>query len=185
MLYEVITNYRKVETEELIGKKGKNQKTMLDVPVEQLRDYACEDADLTLRLKMAIDSKLDETGVRSVFEEIEMPLIQVLADMEMAGVTLNTKALDEYAEILRKQIIDLEAEIIELAGENFNLSSPKQLGPILFEKLKIDSNAKKTKTKQYSTSEEVLIKLVDKHPIVSKILEFRGLKKLLSSYNFV
>ncbi len=181
-LCETYLNYRKVETEELIGKKGKNQKTMLDVPVEQLRDYACEDADLTLRLKMAIDSKLDETGVRSVFEEIEMPLIQVLADMEMAGVTLNTKALDEYAEILRKQIIDLEAEIIELAGENFNLSSPKQLGPILFEKLKIDSNAKKTKTKQYSTSEEVLIKLVDKHPIVSKILEFRGLKKLLSTY---
>jgi len=181
-LCETYLSYRKVETEELIGKKGKNQKTMRDVPVEKLRDYACEDADLTLQLKLSIDSKLDETGVRSVFEEIEMPLIPVLADMEMAGVTLNTKALDEYAEILRKQIIDLEAEIIELAGEDFNLSSPKQLGPILFEKLKIDSKAKKTKTKQYSTSEEVLIKLVDKHPIVSKILEFRGLKKLLSTY---
>jgi len=181
-LCETYLNYRKVETEELIGKKGKNQKTMLDVPVEQLRDYACEDADLTLQLKLAIDSKLDETGVRSVFEEIEMPLIPVLADMEMEGVTLNTKALDEYAEVLRKQIIDLEAEIKELAGEDFNLSSPKQLGPILFEKLKIDSKAKMTKTKQYSTSEEVLIKLVDKHPIVSKILDFRGLKKLLSTY---
>ncbi|RKD92195.1 DNA polymerase I [Mangrovibacterium diazotrophicum] len=181
-LCETYLNYRKVETEELIGKKGKNQKTMLDVPVEQLRDYACEDADLTLQLKLAIDSKLDETGVRSVFERIEMPLIPVLADMEMEGVTLNTKALDDYADLLRKQIIDLEAEIKELAGEDFNLSSPKQLGPILFEKLKIDSKAKMTKTKQYSTSEEVLIKLVDKHPIVSKILDFRGLKKLLSTY---
>jgi len=181
-LCETYLNYRKVETEELIGKKGKNQKTMLDVPVEQLRDYACEDADLTLQLKLAIDSKLDETGVRSVFERIEMPLIPVLADMEMEGVTLNTKALDDYADVLRKQIIDLEAEIKELAGEDFNLSSPKQLGPILFEKLKIDSKAKMTKTKQYSTSEEVLIKLVDKHPIVSKILDFRGLKKLLSTY---
>ncbi|PTN08974.1 DNA polymerase I [Mangrovibacterium marinum] len=181
-LCETYLNYRKVETQELIGKKGKNQKTMRDVPVDQLRDYACEDADLTLQLKQTIDGKLDETGVRSVFEEIEMPLIAVLADMEMAGVTLNTKALDDYAGVLRKQIVDLEAEVKELAGEDFNLSSPKQLGPILFEKLKIDTNAKRTKTKQYSTSEEVLIKLVDKHPIVSKILDFRGLKKLLSTY---
>jgi DNA polymerase-1 len=181
-LCETYLGYKKVETEELIGKKGKNQKTMRDVPVKQLCDYACEDADLTLQLKLAIDGKLDETGVRSVFEEIEMPLIPVLADMEMAGVTLNTKALDDYARVLRKQIADLETGIIELAGEEFNVSSPKQLGPILFEKLKIDSKAKKTKTKQYSTSEEVLVKLVDKHPIVSRILEFRGLKKLLSTY---
>jgi DNA polymerase-1 len=181
-LCETYLGYKKVETEELIGKKGKNQKTMRDVPVKQLCDYACEDADLTLQLKLAIDGKLDETGVRSVFEEIEMPLIPVLADMEMAGVTLNTKALDDYARVLRKQIADLETGIIELAGEDFNVSSPKQLGPILFEKLKIDSKAKKTKTKQYSTSEEVLVKLVDKHPIVSRILEFRGLKKLLSTY---
>ncbi len=181
-LCETYLGYRKVETEELIGKKGKNQKTMRHVPVEKLRDYACEDADLTLQLKLAIDGDLDKTGVRSVFEEIEMPLIPVLADMEVAGVTLNTKALDEYAEVLRKQLIELEAEIKELAGEDFNLSSPKQLGPILFEKLKIDSKAKMTKTKQYSTSEDVLIKLVDKHPIVGKILDFRGLKKLLSTY---
>jgi len=181
-LCETYLNYRKVETEELIGKKGKNQITMRKVPVEKLRDYACEDADLTLQLKLTIDAKLDETGVRSVFEEIEMPLIPVLADMEMEGVTLNTKELDEYAEVLRKQIIELEAEIKELAGEDFNLSSPKQLGPILFEKLKIDGNVKKTKTKQYSTSEEVLTKMADKHPIIGKILEFRGLKKLLSTY---
>lgn len=181
-LCETYLGYRKVETEELIGKKGKNQITMRQVPVEQLRDYACEDADLTLQLKQAIDADLDKTGVRRVFEEIEMPLIPVLADMEMAGLTLNTKALDDYAEVLRKQLIELEDEIKQLAGEDFNLSSPKQLGPILFEKLRIDSKVKMTKTKQYSTSEETLQKLLDKHPIVGKILDFRGLKKLLSTY---
>ncbi|WP_339735349.1 DNA polymerase I [uncultured Sunxiuqinia sp.] len=181
-LCETYLGYQKVETESLIGKKGKNQQSMRQAPVDKLKDYACEDADLTLQLKLALDPELDKTGVRSVFEEIEMPLIPVLADMEMAGVSLNTKELDVFAEKLRLQIIDLEKEIIELAGEEFNVSSPKQLGPILFEKLNIVNKAKKTKTKQYSTSEEVLSKLMDKHPIVPKILEFRGLKKLLSTY---
>lgn len=181
-LCETYLGYQKVETESLIGKKGKKQQSMRQVPVEKLKDYACEDADLTFQLKLAIDPELDKTGVRSVFNEIEMPLIPVLADMEMAGVSLNTNELDIFAGKLRQQIIDLEKEIIELAGEEFNVSSPKQLGPILFEKLNIVSKAKKTKTKQYSTSEEVLSKLVDKHPIVAKILEFRGLKKLLSTY---
>jgi DNA polymerase-1 len=181
-LCETYLKYRKVETESLIGKKGKSQLTMWQAPIEKLKDYACEDADLTLQLKQAIDPELDRTGVRTVFSEIEMPLIPVLADMEKAGVTLNTKELDTYAEVLRQQLIDLEKEIIGLAGEEFNLSSPKQLGPILFEKLKIDSHAKVTKTKQYSTSEEVLVKLVHRHPIVGKILEHRGLKKLLSTY---
>jgi DNA polymerase-1 len=181
-LCETYLKYRKVETESLIGKKGKSQLTMWQAPIEKLKEYACEDADLTLQLKQVIDPELDRTGVRTVFSEIEMPLIPVLADMEKAGVTLNTKELDAYAEVLRQQLIDLEKEIIELAGEEFNLSSPKQLGPILFEKLKIDSHAKVTKTKQYSTSEEVLVKLVHRHPIVGKILEHRGLKKLLSTY---
>ncbi|WP_299578551.1 DNA polymerase I [uncultured Sunxiuqinia sp.] len=181
-LCETYLGYQKVETESLIGKKGKKQQTMRQVPVDKLKDYACEDADLTLQLKLALDPDLDKTGVRSVFEEIEMPLIPVLADMEMTGVSLNTKELDVFADQLRTQIIALEKEIIELAGEEFNVSSPKQLGPILFEKLNIVSKAKKTKTKQYSTSEEVLSKLVDKHPIVPKILKFRGLKKLLSTY---
>ncbi|HKJ41104.1 MAG TPA: DNA polymerase I [Sunxiuqinia sp.] len=181
-LCETYLSYQKVETEALIGKKGKKQMNMRQVAVEKLKDYACEDADLTLQLKLAIDPELDKTGVRSVFEEIEMPLIPVLADMEMAGVNLNTGELAEYAKKLRQLLINLEKEIIDLAGEEFNVSSPKQLGPILFEKLKIDTNAKKTKTKQYSTSEDVLSKLVDKHPIVSKILDFRGLKKLLSTY---
>ena len=181
-LCETYLKYRKVETESLIGKKGKSQLTMWQAPLEKLKEYACEDADLTLQLKQVIDPHLDRTGVRSVFSEIEMPLIPVLADMEKAGVSLNTKELDAYAIVLRQQLAELEREIIALAGEEFNLSSPKQLGPILFEKLRIDSNAKVTKTKQYSTSEDVLIKLVHKHPIVGKILEHRGLKKLLSTY---
>ena len=182
LLCEQYLNYKKIPTENLIGKKGKNQISMRSVGKEKLRDYACEDADLTLQLKLAIDSELDKHEVRSLFEEIEMPLVPVLAEMENAGVRLNSEELKQYAEVLREQIIQLENDIIDLAGEEFNVSSPKQLGPILFEKLKIDSNARKTKTKQYSTSEEVLIRLVDRHPIVAKILEFRGLKKLLSTY---
>ncbi|MDX1285183.1 MAG: DNA polymerase I, partial [Draconibacterium sp.] len=175
-------NYEKVPTEKLIGKKGKNQLNMRSVPIEKLRDYACEDADLTLQLKNALDPELDKANARELFESVEMPLVPVLAKMENAGVRLNSEELNKYAVVLREQIIQLEKEIIELAGEEFNVSSPKQLGPILFEKLKIDSNARKTKTKQYSTAEEVLIRLVDRHPIVQKILDFRGFKKLLSTY---
>lgn len=175
-------NYEKVPTEALIGKKGKNQQTMRSVPPEKLCDYACEDADLTLQLKSAIAPELDKANLRALFEQIEMPLVPVLADMENAGVKLNSEELNAYAKVLRKQIIELEESIKELAGEDFNVSSPKQLGPILFEKLKIDSNARKTKTKQYSTSEDVLVRLIDRHPIVQKILDFRGLKKLLSTY---
>ena len=181
-LCEIYLNYKKIPTENLIGKKGKNQITMRSVGPEKLRDYACEDADLTLQLKHTIDAELDKAEVRKLFEDLEMPLVPVLVHMENAGVKLNIHELKEYAKVLRKQIIQLEKEIIDLAGEEFNVSSPKQLGPILFEKLKIDTNARKTKTKQYSTSEEVLIRLVDKHPIVGKVLEFRGLKKLLSTY---
>ena len=181
-LCEIFLNYEKVATETLIGKKGKNQLNMRSVTKEKLRDYACEDADLTLRLKHALDPELDKAGMRELFETVEMPLVPVLVHMEKAGVKLNTEELKKYAEVLREQIIDLEREIIELAGEEFNVSSPKQLGPILFEKLKIDTNARKTKTKQYSTAEEVLVRLADRHPIVNKVLEFRGLKKLLSTY---
>ncbi|MGE4585876.1 MAG: DNA polymerase I [Mangrovibacterium sp.] len=181
-LCETYLAYRKVQTESLIGKKGKNQLSMREVPLDQLKEYACEDADLCLQLKQVLDPELDRTGVRGVFETIEMPLIPVLVSMELAGVTLNTGELDVYAWGLRRQLEELEKEITGLAGEKFNLSSPKQLGPILFEKLKIDSKARLTRTKQYSTSEEVLVKLVHKHPIVRKILEFRGLRKLLSTY---
>lgn len=181
-LCEQYLNYQKITTDTLIGGKGTLQQNMRQAPVEKLRDYACEDADLTLQLKIAIEKDLNDSGTRKLFDEIEMPLIYVLADMERAGVNLNTGELKIYAEVLRTQLIELEKEIIDLAGEEFNVSSPKQLGVILFEKLKIDPNAKMTKTKQYSTAEETLEKLSDKHPIIAKILEFRGLKKLLSTY---
>ena len=183
-LCSIYLNYEKVPTENLIGKKGKNQLSMRSVSKEKLRDYACEDADLTLQLKDAIDPELDKFEMRELFETVEMPLVAVLVHMEKAGVKLDSAVLKEYAVTLREQIIQVEKEIFELAGEEFNVSSPKQLGPILFEKLKISasSGAKKTKTKQYSTSEEVLVKLADKHPIVNKVLDFRGMKKLLSTY---
>jgi len=181
-LCEQYLNFQKITTDTLIGGKGLFQKTMCDASPEQLRDYACEDADFTLQLKFVLEKELNVSSTRKLFDEIEMPLIYVLADMERAGVNLNTSELKIYAEVLRKQIIEVEGEIIQMAGENFNVSSPKQLGIILFEKLKIDPNAKMTKTKQYSTAEETLEKLSDKHPIIAKILEFRGLKKLLSTY---
>lgn len=181
-LCEQYLNFRKIKTDSLIGGKGLFQTTMRDANPEQLRDYSCEDADLTLQLKLVLEKELEKNSTRQLFDEIEMPLIPVLADMEIAGVNLNTSELKIYAGVLSKQIIDLEREIVQMAGENFNVSSPKQLGVILFEKLKIDPNAKMTKTKQYSTAEETLEKLSDKHPIIAKILDFRGLKKLLSTY---
>jgi len=182
LLCKIYLNYEKVPTENLIGKKGKNQKTMRSVELDKLRDYSCEDADLTLQLKLAIDPELDKSNVRKLFDEIEMPLVQVLASMENAGIKINSDELKKFAVILREQIIQLEKEIIELAGQEFNVASPKQLGIILFEKLEIDSKAKKTKSKQYSTAEDVLTRLIDKHPIIQKVLSFRGLKKLLSTY---
>lgn len=182
ILCEQYLNYEKVPTENLIGKKGKNQKTMRSVEIEKLCDYSCEDADLTLQLKLAIDSELDKSGVREIFDQIEMPLIPVLVHMENAGIKLNSNELKDYAVVLREQLIQLEKEILDLAGVEFNVSSPKQLGIVLFEKLNIDTKAKKTKTKQYSTAEDVLTRLLDRHPIVQKVLDFRGLKKLLSTY---
>lgn len=181
-LCEIYLNYEKIPTESLIGAKGKNQLSMRSAEPSKLMDYACEDADLTLQLKDVLAAELDQHGLTSLFESLEMPLVPVLTDMEMAGVKLDPDSLNQYAGELREQIIKLEAEIIELAGVEFNVSSPKQLGEILFEKLKIDPNAKLTKTKQYSTNEEVLQQLLHKHPIVGKILEYRGLKKLLNTY---
>ena len=181
-LCDIYLNYKKIPTDDLIGKKGKNQITMRSVSPEKLRDYSCEDADLTFQLKQKIDPDLDKSGVRELFETLEMPLVPVLVHMENAGVKINSDELNAYAKVLLEQIIQIEKEIIELAGVSFNVSSPQQLGIILFEKLKIDSDAKKTKTKQYSTAEETLVQLVHKHPIIQKILDFRGLKKLLSTY---
>jgi DNA polymerase I len=181
-LCDIYLNYKKIPTDDLIGKKGKNQVTMRSVSPEKLRDYSCEDADLTFQLKQKINPDLDKSGVRELFETLEMPLVPVLVHMENAGVKINSEELNVYAKVLLEQIIQIEKEIIELAGVSFNVSSPQQLGIILFEKLKIDSDAKKTKTKQYSTAEETLVQLVHKHPIIQKILDFRGLKKLLSTY---
>ena len=181
-LSEIYLGYKKVPTEDLIGKRGKNQLTMRQVDLEQIKEYACEDADITYQLKSLLDTDLDKSNVRNLFTEVEMPLLKVLIEMEREGLTIDPKVLDDYAVTLRSQIVELENSIIELAGENFNISSPKQLGYILFDKLMLDPKAKKTKTKQYSTGEEILVNLQDKHPIINKILEHRGLKKLLSTY---
>ena len=181
-LCEQYLNYKKVATEELIGAKGKNQRTMRSVETDTLVKYACEDADLTLQLKNKLATELTNNELSDLFNNIEMPLVHVLTEMEASGVKIDPDALNEYAVSLKEQIIQLEKEIHELAGVDFLISSPKQLGEILFDRLKIDPNAKKTKTKQYSTGEEVLEKLADKHPVINKVLEFRGLKKLLNTY---
>ncbi len=180
-LSEIYLGYKKIATSELIG-KGKYQTTMRSVDLEVVKEYACEDADFTLQLKPLLAKELEAGNVTRLFEEVEMPLLKVLIEMELSGMKIDVKALDQYAVILREQIIQLESEITEMAGESFNISSPRQLGYILFDKLLLDPKAKKTKTKQYSTNEEVLVTLQDRHPIISKVLEHRGLKKLLSTY---
>lgn len=179
---ETCLGYQTIHIEELIGPKGKKQKSMRDLPPEQIVDYAAEDADVTLRLKNYLEPKLEEVGVTQLFYEIEMPLVRVLAEMELNGVRIDTAALAETSEILTKRLSDIEKRIYELAGEEFNIASPKQVGEILFGKLKIVEKPKKTKTGQYVTSEEVLQQLSGKNEIVGKILEHRGLKKLLGTY---
>lgn len=179
---ETCLGYQTIHIEELIGPKGKKQKSMRDLPPEQIVDYAAEDADVTLRLKNYLEPKLEEVGVTQLFYEIEMPLVRVLTEMELNGVRIDTAALAETSEILTKRLSDIEKRIYELAGEEFNIASPKQVGEILFGKLKIVEKPKKTKTGQYVTSEEVLQQLSGKNEIVGKILEHRGLKKLLGTY---
>ena len=181
-LAEVYLDYRTIHTEELIGKKGSKQGNMRDVPIERLVDYACEDTDVTWQLYHILKDELKQNGFNSLAEKIEFPLITVLCAMEENGVMLDKEALRQFAVELEAALLELRDSIYELSGEEFNISSPKQLGEILFDKLKISSDAKKTKTKQYSTGEEVLVRLTDKHPVVGKVLEFRSLKKLLSTY---
>lgn len=181
-LAEVYLDYRTIHTEELIGKKDSQQGNMRDVPLERLVDYACEDTDVTWQLYHILKDELKQNGFNSLAEEIEFPLISVLCAMEENGVKLDKEALRQFAVELETALLELRDSIYELSGEEFNISSPKQLGGILFDKLKISSDAKKTKTKQYSTGEEVLVRLTDKHPVVGKVLEFRSLKKLLSTY---
>lgn len=179
---EVYLNYKTVHIEELIGPKGKNQRSMRSLPPAEVYEYACEDADITLQLKNALEPRLKEAGVEKLFHEIEMPLVRVLAAMEMNGVRIDTGSLAETSQELTRRMQELEKEIHALAGEEFNIASPKQVGDILFGKMQITEKPKKTKTGQYVTSEEVLQSLRQKSPIVDKILQHRGLKKLLGTY---
>jgi DNA polymerase-1 len=175
-------NYEPVSIESLIGKKGKSQLSMRDADPEKLKDYACEDADITLQLRIALEPLLTETGTRALFDEIEMPLVKVLAAMEAEGVKIDSGNLNQFSEQLEKEIAEVEKEIYRLAGEEFNIASPKQLGEIIFDKMQLSDNPKQTKTKQHSTSEDVLQKLINKHPIIQQILDYRSLTKLKSTY---
>ena len=182
-LSEIYLNYTPVSIESLIGQKGKGQKSMRSVPVDKIKEYAAEDADVTFQLKQILENELKKENLDSFFNEVEMPLSLVLTDMEFIGVKIDADELNRYKLILEKQLADMEKNIIEMAGVQFNINSPKQVGEILFEKLNISGGAGKTKkSKQYSTDEEVLQKLKDKHPIIPLLLEQRGLKKLLSTY---
>jgi DNA polymerase-1 len=179
---EIYLHYETVHIEELIGPKGKNQKNMRDLKPEDIYEYAAEDADVTLKLKNVLAPKLKELNLEELFEKIEMPLVPVLADMEMTGVRLDTKALQEASDSFTHRMQEVEKHIYELAGETFNISSPKQVGEILFNKMKIIDKPKKTRTGQFVTSEEVLQQLRSKNPIVEEILKYRGLRKLLNTY---
>ena len=181
-LAEIYLGYKTIHIEELIGPKGKGQRSMRDVAPEQVCPYAAEDADITLQLKNRLEGELAREGMEQLFYDIEMPLVRVLAEMEICGVRIDTEALRRSSADLGKRLAAIEQEIYELAGTPFNISSARQVGEILFERLKIDEKARKTKTGQYSTTEEVLEKLRYRHPVVDKILTYRGLRKLLSTY---
>lgn len=179
---EVYLHYRTIHIDELIGPKGKNQKSMRDLPPSEVYEYAAEDADITLKLKNRLEPELKRLGAEQLFYEIEMPLMPILAEMEMQGVRIDTGSLRETSNVLTARMEEIEQRIYELAGEKFNIASPKQVGDILFSKMKIVEKPKKTKTGQFVTSEEVLQALKGKHEIVADILEHRGLKKLLGTY---
>ena len=181
-LAEIYLHYQTIHIDELIGPKGKNQKNMRDLAPKDVYRYACEDADVTLKLKNVLEKELKENGTERLFYDIEMPLVPVLVNIERNGVLLDTEALKQSSAHFTEQMERIEKEIYDLAGETFNIASPKQVGEVLFDKLKIVEKAKKTKTGQYVTSEEVLESLRHKHPVVEKILEHRGLKKLLGTY---
>ena len=181
-LAETYLEYKTIPIVNLIGKKGKNQLSMRTVQPGLLKDYACEDADITLQLRDVFEPMLTDTGTIDLFNKIEMPLVPVLASMEAEGVKLETSTLEEFSEELQQGITELEKEIKDLAGTDFNIASPKQLGEILFEKLKVTEKPRLTKTKQYSTGEDVLLRLADRHPIIDKILDYRSLTKLKSTY---
>ena len=181
-LAEVYLHYQTVHIEDLIGPKGKNQKSMRDLAPSEVYEYAAEDADITLRLKNVLEPKLKELNLEELFWNVEMPLVPVLAHMEMNGVCIDTNTLKETSVNLTNRLTEIERHIYELAGESFNIASPRQVGEILFGKMKIVDKPKKTKTGQYVTNEEVLQQLRSKSPIIDEILNYRGLKKLLSTY---
>ena len=181
MAYELL-HYTAMTPESLLGPKGKNQLKPQQVPVEAMTRWACEAADLTLQLPDVLDVQLKDQGLYKLLTDIELPLIQVLASMELAGARIDVKALNEYSVTLTEQMNRLDAECHQLAGMEFNTASPAQVGEVLFDHLKIDPKAKKTKTGQYSTTEDILLKLRYRHPLVDKILELRGIRKLLSTY---
>ena len=181
MAYELL-HYTAITPESLLGPKGRNQLKPTQVAPEALSRWACEAADLTLQLPDKLDKSLKEQGLEKLFTEIELPLVKVLASMELAGARIDVKALNEYSVALTEQMNRLDAECHQLAGIPFNTASPAQVGEVLFDHLKIDPKAKKTKTGQYSTTEDILLKLRDRHPLINKILELRGIRKLLSTY---
>lgn len=181
-LAEIYLNYQTIHIDTLIGPKGKNQKNMADLAPADICDYACEDADITLQLMEPLKVEMEKNQLTRVFHEIEMPLMPVLAQMERNGVRLDTEALSETGEQFRQRMQQLESEIYELAGHPFTITSPRQVGEVLFDELKLNEKAKKTKSGQYSTGEEVLEAIKHKHPIVEKILAHRALKKLISTY---
>jgi DNA polymerase I len=182
ILAETYLNYSPVSITDLIGKKGKNQRSMRDVPLKELTEYAVEDADITFQLKEHFQNELGEANTQKLFDEIEVPLLRVLADMELEGINLDQAYLKELASQLVTDILTLEKNIYKEAGEEFNIASPKQLGDILFDKLKLIEKPKKTKTGQYSTAEDVLSYLAKDHKIVRDVLEYRGLAKLKNTY---
>ena len=175
-------NYQAISIETLIGKKGKSQGNMRDLEPSEISDYACEDADITLQLKHIFEKEIKKPHLKNLFYDLEMPLVEVLMEMEEEGIAIDSKALAVYSKELDSTLIDLDSQIKELAGMEFNTDSPKQMGEVLFEKLKISAKAKKTKTGQYATSEDVLEKHKHDHPIVPLILEYRQLRKLKSTY---
>lgn len=179
---ETLLNYQTIHIEELIGQKGKNQKSMRDLSPTLVYEYACEDADITLKLKNKLEPQLKEKDLEKLFHEVEMPLVYVLAEMEHNGVCIDQKAMSETSVIFAERANNIEHEIYELAGHSFNIASPRQVGDVLFGEMQIVDKPKKTKTGQYVTSEEELQKLAAKNPIVQKILEYRGLKKLIGTY---
>ena len=182
ILAETYLNYSPQSITELIGKKGKNQGSMRDVPLDQQTQYAVEDADVTFQLKHHFEKELAEAHTSELFKKVELPLVQVLTEMEVEGINLNVGFLNELSKTLNADIAVLEKNIFEEVGETFNIASPKQLGAILFEKLKLVNKPKKTKTGQYSTSEDILSYLAKEHPIVAMILEWRSLQKLENTY---